>query len=155
MRPDKTVIEPCVMVSFLLCCFLLSTIKLSLTGCGEWGHSLTLLSKGSNPRLLLDWALRDIQTTEHKKICIKDYISVYIILIILWIPAHWHNGQCVCQWCGRKRFNPWSNHIKDSKKWYWMPPGLTFTIIRYGSRVMWSNPAKGVASSSTIWCSSY
>ena len=30
------------------------------------------------------------------------------------------------------------------KKWYLMPPCLTLSIIRYGSRVKWSNPGKGV-----------
>ena len=41
------------------------------------------------------------------------------------------------------------------KKWYLMPPCLTLNIIRYGSRVKWSNPEKGVALSPTPWCSSY
>ena len=36
-----------------------------------------------------------------------------------------------------------------------MPPCLTLSIIRYGSRVKWSNPGKGVAPSLTPWCSSY
>ena len=40
-------------------------------------------------------------------------------------------------------------------KWYMIPLFLTLGIIRYGSRVKWSNPAKGVASSMTHWCSSY
>ena len=31
------------------------------------------------------------------------------------------------------------------KKWYLMPPCLTLSIIRYGSRVKWSNPGKRVA----------
>ena len=31
------------------------------------------------------------------------------------------------------------------KKWYLMLPCLTLSIIRYGSRVKWSNPGKGVA----------
>ena len=41
------------------------------------------------------------------------------------------------------------------KKWYLMPPCLTLSIIRYGSRVKWSNPGKWVAPSPTPWCSSY
>ena len=41
------------------------------------------------------------------------------------------------------------------KKWYLMLPCLTLSIIRYISRVKWSNPGKGVASSPTPWCSSY
>ena len=41
------------------------------------------------------------------------------------------------------------------KKWYLMIPCLALSIIRYGSRVKWSNPGKGVAPSPTPWCSSY
>ena len=41
------------------------------------------------------------------------------------------------------------------KKWYLMPPCLTLSIIRYGSRVKWSNPGKGVVPSPTPRCSSY
>ena len=40
------------------------------------------------------------------------------------------------------------------KKWYLMPPSLILGIIRYGSRVKWSNPHKGVAPSPTPRCSS-
>ena len=36
-----------------------------------------------------------------------------------------------------------------------IPPCLTLSIIRYGSRVKWSNPWNGVAPSPTPWCSSY
>ena len=41
------------------------------------------------------------------------------------------------------------------KKWYLIPPCLTLSIIRYVSRVKWSNPREGVAPSSTPQCSSY
>ena len=41
------------------------------------------------------------------------------------------------------------------KKWYSIPPCLTFNILTYVSRVKWSNPREGVAPSSTPWCSSY
>ena len=33
------------------------------------------------------------------------------------------------------------------RKWFLIPPCLTLSIIRYVSRVKWSNPGKGVASS--------
>ena len=36
-----------------------------------------------------------------------------------------------------------------------MPPCLTLSIIRYGSRVKWRNPGKGVAPSPIPWCSSF
>ena len=45
--------------------------------------------------------------------------------------------------------------IPRLKKWYLMPPYLALSIIRYGSRVKWSNPGKEVAPFSTPWCSSY
>ena len=58
------------------------------------------------------------------------------------------------QWPGRPEFNPMSCHTKDSKKWYLMPPCLTLSIIRYGSRVKWNDTGKGVVPSPTR-CSSY
>ena len=41
------------------------------------------------------------------------------------------------------------------KKWYLMPACYTLSIIRYGSRVKWSNPGKGVVPSPTPLWSSY
>ena len=41
------------------------------------------------------------------------------------------------------------------QKWYLIPPCLTLSIIRYVSRVKWSNPWKRVAPSPTPRCSSY
>ena len=40
-------------------------------------------------------------------------------------------------------------------KWYLIPPCLTLSIMRYVSRVKWSNPGKGLAPSPTLRCSSY
>ena len=45
--------------------------------------------------------------------------------------------------------------IPKTQKWYLMHPCLKLSIIRYGSRVKWSNPEKGVAPFPTPWCSSY
>ena len=44
---------------------------------------------------------------------------------------------------------------KTKKKWYLMPPCLTLSLIRYRSRVKWSNLRKELAPSPTPWCSSY
>ena len=44
---------------------------------------------------------------------------------------------------------------KRLKKWYLILPCLTLGILRYVSRVKWSNSGKGVALSSTPRCSSY
>ena len=41
------------------------------------------------------------------------------------------------------------------KKWYLMLHCLTLSIIRYRSRVKWSNPGKGVVPTLTPRCSSY
>ena len=51
----------------------------------------------------------------------------------------------VRQWHTRSRFDSRSSHSKDSKKWYMTPSYLTLGIIRYGSRVKWSNPRNRVA----------
>ena len=41
------------------------------------------------------------------------------------------------------------------KKWYLMPLCLTLSIIRYWSRVKWSNPGKELVLFPTLQCSSY
>ena len=41
------------------------------------------------------------------------------------------------------------------QKWYLISPCFTLSIIRYVSKVKWSNPGKGVAPSPTPQCSSY
>ena len=41
------------------------------------------------------------------------------------------------------------------KKWYLMPPCLTLSIIRSGSRVKWGSTGKGVVPSPISWCCSY
>ena len=41
------------------------------------------------------------------------------------------------------------------KKWYLMLPCLTLSLIKYGSRVKWSNPGNGVAPSPIPHCSSH
>ena len=48
-----------------------------------------------------------------------------------------------------------SRIIPKTQKWYLMPTCLTLNIIRYGSRVKWSNPWKRVAPSPTPWCNNY
>ena len=69
--------------------------------------------------------------------------------------GHWHTGESVRQWPGRSGFNPKIESYQRLKKWYLMPPCLTLSIIRYGSRVKWSNSGKGVVPSPTPRCSTY
>ena len=45
--------------------------------------------------------------------------------------------------------------LQKTQRWYLVWPCLTLRIIRYGSRVKWSNPGNGVVPSPTPWCSSY
>ena len=45
--------------------------------------------------------------------------------------------------------------MPKTQKWYWIPPCLTLSIIRSGSKVKWSNPGNGVVPSSTPWSGSY
>ena len=77
-------------------------------------------------------------------ICLHNYMVLHIL-----IPPHWPSWYSVRQWSRRPGFNLRSRHIKDFKKWYLIPTCLTLSNIRYVSRVKWSNPGKGVASSLT------
>ena len=47
---------------------------------------------------------------------------------------------------GDRVFNPGLSHTK-TQNWYLIRPCLTLSIIRYVSRVKWSNPGKGVVPS--------
>ena len=61
------------------------------------------------------------------------------------------NDNFMIQWleCSPMARETWVQSQVESyqklKKWYSMPPCLTLSIVRYGSRVKWSNPGKGVA----------
>ena len=50
---------------------------------------------------------------------------------------------------------PWGSQLKSYqslKKWYLMLSCLTLSTIRYGWRVKWSNPGKGIVPSPTPQC---
>ena len=85
------------------------------------------------------------------------YYLVYIFLISLQVPS-------VCQFMNNIfNFLHWACLFqipgrvipKTFKKWYLILPCLTLSIIRYLSKVKWSNPGKGVVPSPTPWCSRY
>ena len=65
----------------------------------------------------------------------------------------WPSRWSVCQWPGRPGFVPRS--CQWLKKWYLIPPCLILSIIRYISRVKWTNQKKGVVSFPTPQCNSY
>ena len=69
--------------------------------------------------------------------------------------GQWQNGLSIRQWPGRPGFNLQVKSYQRLKKWYLMPPCLTLSIIRYGSRVKWRNPGKWVVPTPTLWYSSY
>ena len=61
------------------------------------------------------------------------------------------SGTCYCVFT-RDRGSITCRVIPKTQKWYLIPPCLTLSIIRYVSRVKWSNPRKGVAPSPTPRC---
>ena len=76
-------------------------------------------------------------------------LYIYIYRLIGLVSRVFTNGQ------GGQGSIPGRVIPKTFKKWYLMPPCLTLSIIRYVSRVKWSNPRKGVAPSLIPQCSSY
>ena len=81
---------------------------------------------------------------------VKKNISVIIQ------PLHRHIG-LVVECLPMARETEIQSQVKSYqrlKKWYLMLPCLTLSIIRYVSRVKWSNPGKGVAPFTTPRCSS-
>ena len=92
----------------------------------------------------------------------KSRLYLYTLALLLFFPVYnidaWPSidtplpsGSSVCHWSVRPGFYPMSCRTKNFT-WYLY---LTLSIIRYVSRVKWSNPGKGVAPFSTPRCSSY
>ena len=80
------------------------------------------------------------------------YIYMYIFIEINRTLAWWFE----CLPMPRETWVPSQvRSFQSLKKWYLMPPCLTLSIIRYGSRVKWCNPEKGVAPSPTPRCTTY
>ena len=77
----------------------------------------------------------------------RNIIHLHIYIYIYRKSVH--------QWPGDVCSIPGRVIPKIKKKWYLRPPCLTLGIIRYGSRVKWRNPEKGVEPSPTPRCSSY
>ena len=95
----------------------------------------------ASPRNMLHWILP----------------SAKLSLFVVNYTFHWTLAQRLeCSLMSRET---WVQSQVESyqrlKKWYLIHPLVTLSIIRYVSRVKWSNPGKGVAPSPTLWCSSY
>ena len=91
--------------------------------------------------------LKKKKKKEKKKISIFSMLYLRVMYISKWLE------------CSLMAWETWVQSQVESyqrlKKWYLIHSCLTLSIIRYGSRVKWSNPGKGVAPSPTPWCSSY
>ena len=75
--------------------------------------------------------------------CVCVYIYIYIYI-------YWSIGLAIRVFAtgsGDWGSIPGQVIPKTQKKCYLMPPCLTLSIIRYGSRVKWSDPEKGVVTS--------
>ena len=69
------------------------------------------------------------------------------------IRPYWLSGRVFAN--GPEDLCSISGRVIPKKKWYLISPCLALSIIRYVSRIKWSNPGKGVAPSPTPQCSSY
>ena len=83
----------------------------------------------------------------------KKNININFFSIMFWLLYVLHNNNTLVKWleCSPMARETWVQSQVESyqrlKKWYLMPPCLTLSVIRYGSRVKWSNPGKEVAPS--------
>ena len=111
--------------------------------------STASLQRGKTPRLsVLDMTLKQ---SDREVSVILELRGIWSTPLLPSLPG----PLSVCQWPRRPVFNLRSSHTKDSKSGTWYLLCLTLSIIRYISRVKWSNPGKGVAASPTPRCSSY
>ena len=90
--------------------------------------------------------------TEYTYLQKMNFTLYHIFNLCLW--RHWPNELSVRQWSRRSGFNPRSSHTKDSKI-VLDAALLTLCIIRYVSRIKWSNPGGGVAPSPSPRFKSY
>ena len=96
--------------------------------------------------------------TSHSSVCLIfwswQFNSLNMELIY---PLASHRWQCqkLHRHDGRHGVQSQVESYQKSKNWYLMPPCLTLSVIRYRSRVKWSNPRKRVATFPTPYCSSY
>ena len=80
---------------------------------------------------------------------------IWYLFFSLWYDSTWEWTQ-VSRTIAEHSMTPGLSHIKSSnKKWYLIPPCLSLSIIRYGSRIKWRNPRKGVVPFPTSRCCSY
>ena len=127
-----------------------------------------------NHRFLRKWEVKAIPTpiSSTKPEPISSASNIFTILHYapsnwteLWLVPLSADACWIPQWW-RVPFNfyyirSWGTGVQSQvelyqrlKKWYLTTPYLTLSIIRYISRVKWSNPGKRVVSSLTPQCSS-
>ena len=109
------------------------------------------------------------QTHTHTYICMYVYTHthiythththththIYIYMYVCMQPTHCPVGRVFANAPGDLGSIQVESYQRLLKQWYLIPRCLTFSIIRYVSRVKWSNPGKRVVPSPTPRCSSY
>ena len=80
------------------------------------------------------------------------FLLVQVILYMQLIIVYWVECSPIAR---ETRVQPPVESYQRLKKWYLICPCLTLNIIRYISRVKWSNPRKEVAPFPTPLCSRY
>ena len=109
--------------------------------------------------VLIDWLFD--KSKKRVWFCYKVYFD--LVYLFNGIPTHYglSNKKNWIQWLGCSLMDReiWAQSQVESyqrlKKWYLILPCLTLSIIRYGSRIKWSNPGEGVMLTPTPSCSSY
>ena len=118
-----------------------------------WKIKTMRFSATGNPTKLLIWKL------DQELLCSPSILSVWLCICLIYIRYK------IIKEVSKIRIYSamvWETGIQSQvetyqrhKKWYLMPPCLTLSIVRYGSRIKWSNPRNGVAPFPSPWCSSH
>ena len=126
--------------------------RVLMDSCLSKGHYHKSVTQTVLSRIWTRLAMFIFYDDNSETISLSLYIYIYIYIYTDWTLPWWFE----CSPMSRKTwFQSQIKSYQSLRKLYLMPPCLTLSIIRYISRVKWSNPGKGVAPSPTPWCSSY
>ena len=75
----------------------------------------------------------------------EQHRALFLFNFTIWIARPIGLGSRVFAYGPRDRGLIAGRFIPKTQKWYLMPPCLTLSNIRYGSRVKWRNPGKETA----------
>ena len=103
--------------------------------------------------------LKKVGRTDKKSLIISPWSDLIYIYIYIYIRTCIYIYIYIMVWVftygpgDRGSIPVWV--IAKTQEWYFIPPCLKLSILRYGSMIKWSNPGNGIAPSPTSWCSSY